>query len=570
MRAEVNSITDLGQGPPATGNHPMFTPTGWRNDLRPHGIDIRAYGALGDGLNDDSLAIQAAIDAAAAAGGGKVICPVPPNAYRCNVILKSGVTLEGGTSRFGYLAGATPANITKFIAASSGVVIDTPVANVKTCGVVGINVYGLGAGTPVTGIRFRDVDWGFVKGSQMNNIADEGLRIDSSSIACVVEDVLTTNCVLNRTRAAVIGAIDLDGTDHYVHRVQAGISGNVEGTVQSVNLYCVALAVRSATSWFSDLSGEISDIGIYVSGSRNVFSAVRADLNYGHGFYVMGLGNRFIGCLSLTNSQDTHNTYSNFHATAASGGNVYSNCLTGDLAAKKAKYGFEDLVASAASKNQYTSCVSSTAATADYIGASNNASSFSFPRGSTKTLTANATTPSVSGYEFFLTANSSPTTITAFTGGVAGQRLTILCNDANTSIQHNGSTIVLMGPGNKKLRSGGYYEFIFSSNTGVREIAPFGLGVTADVGNAAKVLQARINEETQIWNTALTATRVVTLSTTGAFAGARFRIVRGAGATGAFNLDIGTGPLKSLTAAGQWADVEHDGTNWVLTAAGAL
>jgi hypothetical protein len=66
----------------------------------------------------------------------------------------------------------------------------------------------------------------------------------------------------------------------------------------------------------------------------------------------------------------------------------------------------------------------------------------------------------VTGYERFFTGNTVPTTITNFTGGVSGQLLTIWCNDANTTIQHNGATITLDGVGNLKLRSGQTYLFL--------------------------------------------------------------------------------------------------------------
>lgn len=56
------------------------------------------------------------------------------------------------------------------------------------------------------------------------------------------------------------------------------------------------------------------------------------------------------------------------------------------------------------------------------------------------------------------------------------------------------------------------------------------------------------------------STEAITLSTTGAYNGAKFRIVREASATGAFNLNVGTGPLKALTAASTWCEVEYDGS----------
>lgn len=65
----------------------------------------------------------------------------------------------------------------------------------------------------------------------------------------------------------------------------------------------------------------------------------------------------------------------------------------------------------------------------------------------------------------------------------------------------------------------------------------------------------------------LTADRAVTLSTTGAVVDQKFRITR-TGA-GAFNLNVGTGPLKALIT-NTWAEFVFDGTAWYLSAYGAL
>lgn len=96
--------------------------------------------------------------------------------------------------------------------------------------------------------------------------------------------------------------------------------------------------------------------------------------------------------------------------------------------------------------------------------------------------------------------------------------------------------------------------------------------VGADVGNAAKALTVGTDEQTQVWSTAISADRAVTLSTTGAYNGARFRILRKATCTGAFNINVGTGPLKAMGTPGSFCDVEYHGATsaWILTAYGTL
>lgn len=93
--------------------------------------------------------------------------------------------------------------------------------------------------------------------------------------------------------------------------------------------------------------------------------------------------------------------------------------------------------------------------------------------------------------------------------------------------------------------------------------------VDADNGDAGVTVVLGTDSPTQVWNTPLTADRGCTLSTSGAYSGGRFRVVRTASATGASNLNVGTGPLKAL-AAGQWCDVEYNGSAWILTAFGSL
>lgn len=88
-----------------------------------------------------------------------------------------------------------------------------------------------------------------------------------------------------------------------------------------------------------------------------------------------------------------------------------------------------------------------------------------------------------------------------------------------------------------------------------------------DIGNADATLTWGKSALTQVSNSPLSAGRTITLPATGMVNGAKYRVVRTAAATGAFNLSVGG--LKNLTA-GQWCDVEYNGSAWFLTAFGSL
>lgn len=80
-------------------------------------IDVRAHGAVGDGVAHDTAAIQAAVDACAAGGGGRVV--FPPGRYRAGTIalrsrvvlqIEAGATLLGTDDLDAYRAAVPPAD----------------------------------------------------------------------------------------------------------------------------------------------------------------------------------------------------------------------------------------------------------------------------------------------------------------------------------------------------------------------------------------------------------------------------------------------------------------------------
>ena len=115
--------------------------------------------------------------------------------------------------------------------------------------------------------------------------------------------------------------------------------------------------------------------------------------------------------------------------------------------------------------------------------------------------------------------------------------------------------------GGMSVEWGLWFEKVFKT---IFSITP---SVSGDIGDADVTLKTGKNAMTQRFDTALTALRTITLDAEGTFNGARFEIVREAGATGASGLDVGG--LKTL-AASQWCVVEHDGTAWRLVQYGTL
>lgn len=93
--------------------------------------------------------------------------------------------------------------------------------------------------------------------------------------------------------------------------------------------------------------------------------------------------------------------------------------------------------------------------------------------------------------------------------------------------------------------------------------------VGADNGDASVTLAVATASTTQRWATALTADRTATLSTTGAWAGARFRITRAETATGAYSLFVNGAAQLLQLAPGEWCNVEYTGTAWIVTGYGS-
>ena len=428
-------------------------------------INVVDYGAVGGGIIDDTDAIQAAIDAANALYGTNrntinVLFPYVPGGYLVSSItLKSGVNLysPSGVGTLGaYLTSTTP-----------GWVIDTPATTILHAGVDGVGV--VGGGTPATnglgGIRFQDTDRCWIKNTFLYGFANQGILVSAGG-ACLFQDILIYQALMDRSRAAFAGAFEVYGTDHKLDFIEATSSQNIEGDVTDANLYLAGILMGATNCFVSDCIGEISDVGIYVSGNYNRFVNCRADLNYGHGWAIAATSNRnqYTGCLALNNGKGTTNTYDGFFVVGTKGQtSQFSNCLAHSITAPYHRYGFNDPTTSVNAGNRWIGCNSTGHATAAVSLGAIYPSVFEIPQGKRgNNFTDGDTTPSVAMCSVFDTVNTSPTTITNFDDGIDGQIIRIRCTGTpnNTTIDHNGITIFTKTAADIVCANGIFYSFM--------------------------------------------------------------------------------------------------------------
>jgi hypothetical protein len=119
--AAVSAMTACGTGSSAVGTAspvpiPAATPNGGPVPTPPIAppqrtgdayLNVKDFGAVGDGAKDDTGAVQAAIDALPASGGAVFF---PPGTYLCNVQVRSFVALRGAGAAFTVLKSVGSSN----------------------------------------------------------------------------------------------------------------------------------------------------------------------------------------------------------------------------------------------------------------------------------------------------------------------------------------------------------------------------------------------------------------------------------------------------------------------------
>ena len=431
--------------------HGTFGPV-WIDDV----TNVKVAGVKGDGTTNDTAALQELIDTASAAGGGVLF--FPRGTYCANLVLKSGVTLTSLAGTLGHIYDNV--GVATIRGVTTSWVIDTPDRELVSAAVVGFNIRGVNEKSATGGIRIRDgVDCAFRR-LHIHGFQNQGiLTVDGNPN--VYEDLLITACLLNRTREEAAGAFELHGSDHYVSRIEAGISGLLEGTV-TANQNCHAIMIAATACYLSGLVGEFSDRGFLVIGGKNRFVGCRGDHNYGHDWEVKGDGNKFSSCEALRGGLAAANTYSGFRTTG--NGNVFAACTASTTPELPSyKYCFEDTVntANITHRNAYVGCSGANFGTAMFKSAGFLGSTMSIPNNAIRPLDA-ATSIDVTnaGIVYFSKRDYPTTTVVAeFIGGIEGQEITLISENTNIVIS-NGPSLKTSNGTNVALAADRGYKFI--------------------------------------------------------------------------------------------------------------
>jgi Right handed beta helix region len=599
LDAKIDALgaTDIDYVPSGVG----AVATNVQSKLR-ESVSVKDFGAVGDGVTDDTAAIQAALNSVAlevsiTAGTYLVTSAISPASDQVligrggvlttsnglfnnciNIDGKQNVRIEGveivgpsGGSGFDYAI---------YINASSNVVVEN--CRIQDIGNEVVSPDEWGGGVEVRGsssnVKIINNTIKNIKG--YGQYRGDGVTVRASSDTLIQGNTIDTN------RRMQIAVID-DATDvkiignHLVNGYLAGIdiepnSVNTTGeiTIQGNtirNFGCKPGATIGVQYYGIDLHSNNFD-NVAING--NIITAQHANS---------------LDCIHAQNGSKfftiTGNVL-NCNAAAVNGMQLYAGSGATDLLISDnlirdfKSYGINGFANgnSTVSANKLTSTVSTAIRGIQFTGTTNPVID-----GNTVYMTGASVTagiivqsaPSLSiSSNFVDIAAGNGVEVYSNTAGMTGG--TIVGNNVKgNSTGTNGYYIRAAGAGTitnltfADNVSNGFTTPILTSSQVFfgKDVLETSLGASAP-GNNSITLTPGVSAKVAVFNVALTVNRTVTLSTTNAQKGDQFRITRTAAATGAFNIDVGG--LKTLTAVSQWCDVMYDGSAWVLTAYGTL
>lgn len=482
-------------------------------------VNVLDEGAVGDGVADDSAAIQSAIDASD-------VVVIPEGTYKTTVAInmRSGVTVLC----YGTIQGGTQTTLFSW-------------SGVNGAAWIGGAIIGDGATAAQSGHVLANANNNTIESVTISNCLNKGIDISGTSS----NNLIAPLKISGSTGASGVG-LSLFGANVKNNEIRGGVYiGNRIGVSLNAASYnrISSIDVSANTDIGITVDGVVSLSGD--GGKYNEFVNVTANgttTSSAYGGVYLGNGSSYN---TFTNVVANSNSGSGIRQSAGTGyecvGNSYSNVTVQSNAVN-------GINISSSPRTKFNSVISQNNTgrgvyvfDSDFTSASNVES--------TENTTQNILIQS--GYTRFTNVRCDGGThgYQVASGGSADSSNNVLSAARLT----NASTASL----SVQAGLGRVYAITGASNT-----------VNPDAGDANFNVAAG-TATTVIYNTPITAVRSVVLDTV-AQNGDAARIVRSAACTGAFNINVGTGPLKALTAAGQWCDVQYNGSAWVLTASGTL
>jgi len=466
-------------------------------------INVKNYGATGDGSTDDTAAIQAALDAAYTAGETVY---VPTGTYMINALAVASPTAHGLTVKSGVALELSPSAIIKSIPNSSpgacvigiynqtGVLIrggtiegdrtthtgttgewghcidirgssDVTVAEVKCIDAWGDNLYighGFSPEVECSDITVRGCLFMTGRRNNCSIVSADGVNITSSvfhgaagtrpEVGIDIEpnagkpawNITVTGCHFDSNGAAGLRVEGSNSSAYYIT-----VTGN------TFNNNCVGLYADTA-----ELIGKNTNACTFIGNaiSQGNMQGIRlSDLTRstvsGNSIYVTEReGIAAVTCDGINISNNTihqsgmltNDTYSAIYLDDVTDSIVKGNLVELGGTGNNHKYGIE-LTALPVSDNTNIVANNVLRAVTASLSDGNTSTTYSKNQPIWKTIFTDAdTTPSVLGVEFGSFANTGSTSVTALDDGRVGQELTLRL-DINTTIVHDGSRLRLVG-----------------------------------------------------------------------------------------------------------------------------
>lgn len=264
------SVTYVSEGDSAT---PAYMNT-LLNNVSGGIYNVKSYGAVGDGTADDTVAIQLAIDAASANGGGVVDLPLGAYKVTDGLDVPSGVTLRGcAVTTMGGYNKEVEDHPCRIVKTNENTNADYVLKLADNTALYGLAVLGPNANyaTPINGTQ-----WLGRAGTYPTDTGNPDYGIILNGQACRIE-----NCIVMYFEEAGIYGSTVDGNNNLTTIARTNVTAcklGVGGTI---------FDSQFRGSNFSHNAGG----GVVITGSYNSFVGVRSEWNGVYGISVSGSHN---------------------------------------------------------------------------------------------------------------------------------------------------------------------------------------------------------------------------------------------------------------------------------------